>query len=196
MRKLLGTTGSKLAALLCLAIGIAPMTASADYLVSTPGIGTQLLAPSSDTLTLDAGLVTTPLGNFNLQTGTFFVGDSGMLSGTFLYTFNENITIDGDTEIVPISVKLIVTNPTQENLDTLSILTSASPVFFAGPNVDLTILSHVTPGFGVGGFENFTLTANLAPHAEVSPFSVPEPSTFALLSLGIVGLGFGKRKRA
>ena len=189
MRKFLCTTGSKLAAILGLAISIAPMTASADYLVSTPGIATQLLAPSADTLTLNSGLVTTPLGNFNLQPGIFLVGDSGMLSGTFSYTFNENITIDGDTKIVPISVQLVVTNPTQENLDTLSILTSASPVFFAGPNVDLTILSHVSPGLGVGGSDNFTLTANLSQH-------VPEPSTFALLSLGIAGLGFGKRRKA
>ena len=196
MRNFLGTTSSILAAILCVAVRIATTTASAAYIVSTPGIATQLLAPSTDTLTLNAGLVTTSLGNFNLQPGIFFVGDSGMLSGTFLYTFNESITIDGDTQIVPISVQLIVTNPTQENLDRLSILTSASPVFFAGPNVDLTILSHVTPGFGVGGFENFTLTANLAPHPEISPFSVPEPSTFALLGLGIVGFGFGKRKKA
>jgi hypothetical protein len=189
MRNFLCATGSKLAAMLCLVIGIAPITASADYLVSTPGIGTQPLAPSNDTLTLNAGSATTPLGSFNLQPGIFFVGDSGMLSGTFSYTFNESITIDGDTELVPILVQLIVTNPQQANTDTLSILTSPSPVFFAGPNVDLTIQSYGSPGLFVSQSANFTLPATLTEH-------VPEPGTFVLLSLGVAGLGFSRRKKA
>ena len=145
------------------------------------------MSPSSDTLTLSAGSTTTPLGIFDLQPATFFVGDSGFLSGTFPYTFNENVTINGDTQTVPISVSLVVTNPNQANLDTLAILASTSPIFFAGPGVDLTIQSYATSGYGVGGQENFMLTANLAQH-------VPEPGSLALFGLGLLSLVIKRRK--
>lgn len=161
-----------------------PLVASASYVVSTPGIGTQALGPSADTLTLNAGNATTPLGAFDLQTGSFVVGDSGSLSDNFNYTFNMMVTIDGNTEVVPISVDLSVTT----TLDTLAILSSTSTVFFAGPNVDFKVLSHAPLGIDVvGGVANFALQGQLTEH-------VPEPGTLALVGVALWGVAISRRR--
>ena len=172
------------------ALSVFPLLSSASYVLSTPGIGNQALTPSVDTLTLNTSTGTASLGVFNLQSGVFFVGDSGYLSGTFPYTFNENVTIDGDTEIVPVSVSLVVTNPTQANLDTLQILASSSSVFFSGPGVYFTINSYQSPGLGVNGSADFTLTANLT-----QAQSVPEPATLGLVTAALAGLAIARRRR-
>src|SRR5258705_11584265 len=97
--------GTVFACLMAAAFSLSPTVGVASpYLVSTPGIATQPLAPSSDTLELLANSTSTPLGVFILQSGIYGLDYTYLPDFTTPYVFNESITVDGNTYIVPISL--------------------------------------------------------------------------------------------
>ena len=177
--RLFGETGLSVclaAALLC----GAPIAASASpFLVSTPGTGVQPLAPSSDSVELFANSVSTPLGLFTLQSGSFNIDYTFLPDFTTGYVINESITVDGNTVVVPISMQNAVTGAA----DTLTIF-GGGPIYVAGPDIFLTILSVQAGPFGSLGPHAFTVTAQLS--------RVPEPAALALIAMARLSLlGFG-----
>lgn len=175
------------------------------YEIQASGLSDFALAPSADRVTINAGTATTAnLGSFLLQTGNYFVGNSGFLSGTFNYNVNQEITIDGQSLIVPFALSNRVSNPDQDNTDSLTI-SQVDPVFFSDANVFFNISTYQSPNVGVIGQNTpFSLSGFLAagPVIDVPPEQpvtgeIPEPSSMALMLAGSLGLmGFASRRRA
>jgi hypothetical protein len=149
------------------------------YSVSTAGGPAYTIIPSADSMTLNANATTTSLGEFILQTGTFYVGDSGYLSATIPFTYTENVTINGDTESITLSAQDVVTNPNQANTDVLTIFAGSSKLF-AGAGVYLNTEAYVSPGLYVGQSAPITLKATLT--------AVPEPSSLAFIGFALLGI--------
>jgi hypothetical protein len=116
---------------------------------------------------------------FAIQTGVYTVGNSGLLTGTFPFTTSENITLDGQTQLVTLDAQNFVTNdqPGMPNTDVLTIF--AQSVFFPNSGETLNIEQFQSPAYTVGGVTNFTLMGSQA----VALSSTPEPSTLHLLAL-------------
>jgi hypothetical protein len=154
---------------------------SADaFVVVSSGINTFTMTPSADTLTLSAASVVASFGTFTLQNGTFTVGNSGTLTGTFLFNITENITINGETHPLVLSARDIV----GLNNDTLTIFAS-TPLVFSNANLTLT-----------------TFLFNLATTAQTSAISLqgslvsmPEPSALSLFGASCAGLAVALRRR-
>lgn len=172
---------------LVVAASIAPLQASAVVrTISTTGLSSPFaLNPSTDVLNLNAGSVTTEASSFVFQSGSYQVGDSGSLLGAFDFNISEQITIDGVTKSVLLSVKNIVGSVA----DTLTI-SMLDPIFFAGPNVFFQVQRYVSPSLITGASSNFNLSANLTPQAAPQPpAEVPEPASLALMLGGIAVMG-------
>jgi hypothetical protein len=149
----------------------------------------------ADTLTLDAAMNTyrVPEGTptlVTLQTGTFFVGNSGTLTGSFPFTITETVTINGDAQ----SITLSGTDNVTVGPDTLTV--NAGPATtFPVANVLLIPQSLTAVGSGTVG-QSLPLTLE----AEVTAFAtaVPEPSTLwvGVLGGGLAGLNaLGRRRK-
>jgi hypothetical protein len=174
-----------IAALLA-ALCTAPASA---HVITASGFPTFALSPSADTLTLDGSSQTGIFGAFNLQNGTYFVGDSGNLMESEFFTIPQTITIDGVTQTVSLNVENDVFNPSSRNTDNLII--SGTSIFFGGAaNTLLTIDGFNSDDFGVGGSQDFTLTASLT---DRSP--VPEPVTLSLFGAGLAGAAALRRRK-
>jgi hypothetical protein len=170
---------------LVMGLGLSALPAFADTVAIT-GTPTETLSPSADSLVLIANSLTTSIGTlFTLQTGTFHVGDSGFLSGSFPVTVMENVTVDGETLPITFTGTLIVTNPNQANTDSLSF--GPQSVLFGTPGVTLTTNSYSSPAGGVGASFPITIKATLTTTA------TPEPSTLYTLGFGVVALIVGRK---
>lgn len=188
---------SMLAATLALATAaLAPIQASAVvYNVSTTGLVAPFtLSPSADVLTLNSGSVSTEAPSFAFQSGRYSVGDSGSLLGAFDFDITEQITINGVTKAILLSVKNIVGSVA----DTLTI-SMADSVFFAGPNVSFQVQQYVSPSLTTGASANFSLIASLTPQTVAvpeMPAEVPEPASLALMLGGVLAMGSLAVKRS
>jgi hypothetical protein len=167
---------------LCLAtFTISQVAFAATITISAAGTGTVMLSPSADTVVLNSSSsFTTSNALFALQTGVYSVGNSGNLTGTFPFTISENITVDGQTELVTLAGQNFVTNPSMANTDVLTIFAGPS-TFFSTAGVFITTQQYMSSPFGVGGTTPFTLMATQS-------VSTPEPGSMSLLLLALVFL--------
>ncbi len=159
-------------------LGAATSAAHADP-ITISAVASTPLGPSADTFSLDSS--SSSMAPVVSQSGTFNVGDSGNLVGTFSFSFIDNVTIDGTTEALSLYGQDDVTLAA----DTLSI-------FASGP---------IPIGDATWSLRPFTITAgNIQPYAvqliaDVAPSSTPEPAGLFLLGTGALVTAFSIRRR-
>ena len=140
------------------------------------------LSPSADSLAFDGGsTVFDPSSGtpFAFQTGTFSVGNSGWLVQDIPFSFQEQITIGGVTNLVTISGDDDVT----ANWDTLQIY-GTGPIDFGAYTFSLqsfTIADNVA-----GDNDPITLDATVT----------PEPGALLLVGTGLAGWGVTVARKA
>ena len=181
------------AVVFALAAGLACTTgAYADSVTvgySTTGVGplsfqadTFSLSGQSGSLTLNTASTTTQ----DINTATFFTGDSGSFSGSEPLTLVYDLTLDGVTKAVTQTATWTITT----SQDTFVTVAASSPVLFvtSDGNWDVTLDAYSFTGAALGSQTEST-TADFR--------AVPEPSAVGLLSLGLLGLmflGLGKER--
>jgi hypothetical protein len=175
-------------AAILLLIGVAQAHA-ASITVTTPAVPTITPSGSPDSFSLNAGSNTfnVPTGvptTVGYQTGDFFVAFSAFNGVTFPFSYTEDVTINGDTQAIVFTGGILVT----PSVDTLSI-NGVSPLLFAGSTVVFQPLDVSVPANTAGTFA-FTEQAN------ITSLPVPEPASLALFGLGLMGVGFVRRRKA
>ena len=113
-----------------------------------------------------------------METGTYTVGNSAALTGTFPFTCIENVTLDGQTQALTFSAQNLVTNSTMANTDFLTIFSLST--YFSASGLTLTTKQYVSPAFTVGGVSPVPLKAT-------TTAVTPEPSGILLLGTGLLG---------
>jgi hypothetical protein len=181
---------SRLAALtpVLLALGLAAAsTADASPITVTAGaVGSLTIAPSADTISLNAASASLAAGTgIAFQTGDFKIGNSPIPDQNISFTLSDTLTINGVTQTITIhAVDQVTTGP-----DTL-VISAGTPTLFG--NVLFTLDSLTAAGNAtVGQDMHITLAADLANVA-----SVPEPGTLALFGTALIGLGILRRRKS
>jgi hypothetical protein len=141
---------------------------------STTGVGpiafqadTFSLSGQSGSLTLD----TTSLTTADINSATFFTGDSGAFAGSKTFDLTYDLTLDGVTNALVQSATWTIT-PSQ---DTFVTVAASAPVQFVtgAGNWDVTLNAYSFSSTAVGLSQTQQTSANFA--------SVPEPSSLLLL---------------
>ena len=148
------------------ATGVGPLSFQAD---------TFSLSGNSGSLTLNTASTTTQ----NINSATFFTGDSGEFSGSESLILVYDLTLDGVTEALTQTATWTIT-PSEDMFVTV---TPSSPVLFATSlgTWDVTLNSYSFASTEVGLSQTESTSTNFTP--------VPEPSILALLGSGLLGLG-------
>ena len=141
--------------------------------VTSSAVSTTVLAPSSDSVSLDAGSGTfdSTSGTFLFQTGDFIIGNSNIPDQVIPFSFQDSITLNGITQEVTISGQDSVTSTS----DDLTIF-GGTPVMFG--NEIFTLQSFDVSGYNLGDDLPIDLEANVT----------PEPGTFLLRGTGLFGV--------
>jgi hypothetical protein len=151
--------------------------------VSASALSPVSLTPSADSVSLDASSASfTGNGSFT-QTGTFFVGDSGSLVGTYLTSLTDSITINGITQ----GVTLNVTDVVNQDVDYFTLV-QAAPASFG--DLSFSFDNYTSPSLPANSSSPITLTGTITPTA-----ATPEPSSLLLVGSGIFGVAATVRRR-
>ena len=146
----------------------------ADPIVlSSAAVTSTLLGPSSDSISLNDGTVTSDdsiLGLTTFQTGDFVIGNSSVPDQIIPFSLQDTLTLNGITEILNIAGEDDLTT----TADTLSIYAGA-PVVFG--NEIFTLQAFSETGTAIGDMP-IELQASIAP--------TPEPSSLVLLGTGLL----------
>jgi hypothetical protein len=166
-----------------LALGLAAAsTAEASPIVTTAGaVGLQTIAPSADSISLNAGSSSLSAGTgVAFQTGDFLIGNSPIPDQNISFTLSDTLTINGVTQTITIDAVDEVTTV----LDTL-VISAGTPTVFG--TVSFTLDPLTLTGNAVGEDVSIRLAADLA--------NVPEPGTLALFGSALIGLGILRRRK-
>lgn len=141
--------------------------------IASTAVSTISLAPSNDTLRLNAGNVTASgPGDIAFQSGDFTIGSSPIPDQDIPFSFNEAVTLNGVTQNIAVFGDDSVT----QGLDVLRIH-AGTPTLFGG--YLFTLDASAYNGTWVGQDVPVSLSGQIT--------ATPEPGSLLLLGTGLLG---------
>lgn len=176
-------TGNTLMALVSVAMlfTLSSVCLATPITISSSGLASTVLGPSSDTLSLNAGSGTydSDAGPFIFQTGDFVIGNSAIPDQIIDFSFHEMITINGITQDILFSGQDSVT----QTADILTVFGGQAVVF---GDQTFTLTPFTLSGDNIGDY-------SIGLEASVTP--TPEPGTIVLLGTGLIGAALVQARR-